>query len=101
MKSLSDASTGRYAVLTLSGSIYTLNLDERVFGRDSASPDHDLRCDGDDVHLMAVIHCEVGEPMTLVIDLKIPGIDYTTRTTTPVVLIQPLSTVGETPVDEN
>jgi hypothetical protein len=43
----------------------------------------------------------VGEPMKLVIDLKIPGIDYTTRTTTPVVLIQPLSTVGSTPEDEH
>jgi len=101
MRSLSDTSAGRFAVLTLSGSIYTLDLDQRVFERDAASPDHDLRRDGDAVHLIAVISCEVGEPMRLVIDLNVPGVDYTTRTTTPVVLIQLLPTVGATPEDEH
>ena len=101
MRSLSDTSAGRFAVLTHSGSIYTLDLDQRVFERDAASPDHDLRRDGDAVHLIAVISCEVGEPMRLVIDLNVPGVDYTTRTTTPVVLIQLLPTVGATPEDEH
>lgn len=100
MNSLSDTTTGHYAVLTLSGSIYTLDLDARTFGRDAATPDHDLRRDGDDVHLIAVISCEVGEPMTLVIDLNVPGVDYTTRTTTPAVLIRELSTVGQTSKDD-
>lgn len=101
MRSLSDTTAGRFAVLTQSGSIYTLDMDERVFERDVASPEHDLRRDGDLVHLMAMISCEVGEPMKLVIDLNVPGVDYTTRTTTPVVLIQLLPTVGSTPEDEH
>ena len=99
MRSLSDASAGRFAVLALSGSIYTLDLDQRVFERDAASPDHDLRRDGDAVHLMAVISCKVGEPMSLVIDLNVPGVDYTTRTTTPVVLIETLSPVSDASKD--
>ena len=99
MRSLSDTSVGRFAVLTLSGSIYTLDLDQRVFERDAASPEHDLRRDGDAVHLMAVISCEVGEPMRLVIDLNVPGVDYTTRTTTPVVLIETLSPLSDASKD--
>ena len=99
MRSLSDTTAGRFAVLTLSGSIYTLDLDERVFERDAASPDYDLRRDGDAVHLIAVISCELGEPMRLVIDLNAPGVDYATRTTTPVVRIETLSPVSDASKD--
>jgi len=91
MRSLTDISTGCFAVLTLSGSIYTVDFDRRVFQRGTDSPEHDLRRDGDAIRLIALISCEVGEPMKLLIDLDIPGVDYTSRTTTPVVLIQQLS----------
>jgi hypothetical protein len=87
LRSLTDISTGCFAVLTLSGSIYTVDFDRRVFQRGTASPDHDLRRDGDSIRLIALISCEVGESMKLTIDLDIPGVDYTSRTITPVVLI--------------
>ena len=48
---------------------------------------------------MAVISCEVGEPLKLVVDLKIPGVDYTTRMTTPVVLIEALSPLSQVSKD--
>ena len=99
MRSLSDTSVGRFAVLTLSSSIYTLDLNQRVFERDAASPDHDLRRDGDTGHLIAVISCEVGKPMRLAIDLNVPGVDYNTLTTTPVVLIETLSPVSDASED--
>ena len=48
---------------------------------------------------MAVISCKVGEPMSLVIDLNVPGVDYTTRTTTPVVLIETMSPLSDASKD--
>lgn len=90
MNSPTNTASGRSAIIALSGSTYTSDLDDRTFGRNAAGPDHELRQDGKAVHLIALMSCEMGKPTTLVINLMVLGVDYTTRTTTPVLLIETL-----------
>ena len=91
---VSNSSRGFWAVSTLSGTTYLLDLDQGVVLRQSVSDgevDHGLRRDAEPLRLMSIGRCAVGESMLLIIDLQVPGVDFTTRRSTPVTRIQRLS----------
>ena len=88
---LSDSAQGFWAISTMSGTTYLLDLDHRVVLRQSVSDgavDHGLRRDTEPLRLMSITRCAVGERMLLIIDLQVPGVDFTSRMTTPVTRIQ-------------
>ena len=92
MNSLMDEISGRFLVRTQSGSTYWLDLDRHGMCRkpvaDDPALDHRLRRDGDTVRVLRLIECTVGRGMHLLIDLAVPGVDATSRRTTPVVAIE-------------
>ena len=87
IKALSDSGTGQYEIVTHSGARYLLNLNARTFRRLQQGMAGDLRRDGDSVHLLALEQCRVGARMELLIDLEVPGVDYTRRSSTMVMQI--------------
>ena len=98
MHGLTGVTAGRFAVTT-NASEYLIDLDRRVVRRLPVGSDAaDLRRDAEEVMLLAVARCEVGRPMTLVIDLNAPGVLATTRSTTFVTAIEkilnPMPNVG-------
>ena len=90
METLEGVATGRYTVTTVA-SEYLLDLDRRVIQR---FPDPNnleaagLRRDAEEIVLVEVVSCEVGQSMVLLIDLDILGVLVTTRRTTPIVAIE-------------
>lgn len=93
MDSLTDDETGCYVVTTQSASRYWLDLDRRLLRRVTSPLSHRflrLRQDGEDVDLVEVVQCHVGQPMVLLINLNVPGVWLTTRESTPVVRIDPV-----------
>ena len=98
MHGLTGVTAGRYTVTT-EAARYLFDLGRRVVRRLPVGPDAaDLRRDAEEVALVAVACCEVGWPMTLVIDLNAPGVLATTRSTTFVTAIEkilnPMPNVG-------
>ena len=93
MKSLMDVARGTYRVSTLSGTTYIIDLDAQLMCR---APDSEsaLREDGDFVDLVAVIECSIGRPMTMLINLLVPGVECTIRRSTMVVAIESLASEG-------
>jgi hypothetical protein len=91
---LADVRTGRYAVTTVSGSEYAIDLDKRTLTR---RPDQendltgDLRRDGETVELLGIERCIVGARGVFVIDLNVPGVPFTVRGTTEVASISQLA----------
>jgi hypothetical protein len=83
----------------VSGTIYLLDLDNRVIQRRATPAEGEglLRRDGDPIDLLRLHHCEVGDDMILFLDLGIPGIDFTTRISTTVLRIERIrARFGET-----
>ena len=87
MDQLTDSSTGCYAIVTASGSTFYLDMDARTFEREPGEPDLVLRRDRETVRLVALTSCEIGMPMSLVIDLHARNVFATTRITMPVIII--------------
>lgn len=99
MNALTD-DDGLWAVSTVSGSSYLLDLDARIMlrqtepyadgldGRDEG--DLTLRRDGDPVHLIRLLHCAIGDGMVLVVNLGVDGVAFTTRMSTTVIRIEEL-----------
>lgn len=90
---LTDQDTGSYLVCTETGSRYLLDLDARTVLRvrtEIFGLTHALRRDGEDVHLLELVRCVVGAPMVLLINLFVPNVIATTRTTSVVVGIEQL-----------
>lgn len=90
MRSLLDSTTGCFLVTTESGSRYRLDLDRRTLNRAPVTDldgMHRLRRDGESITLVEIVQCEVGAPMLLLIDLRVPGVVVTSRESTPVVQI--------------
>jgi hypothetical protein len=88
---LTNGSRGLWSVETLSGSNYLLDLDSRVILRQadpSSEDDGTLRRDGDPIRLVRLLNCEVGNNMSLVVDLNVPGVLWTTRISTTVLRIE-------------
>ena len=97
MDDLTDDAGGLWAVLTVSGSSYLLDLDSRIMLRQTDpyvdnrdEGDHTLRRDGDPVHLIKLLHCAVGDGMVLVVNLGVDGVASTTRLSTTVIRIEEL-----------
>ncbi|TFC38980.1 hypothetical protein [Cryobacterium sp. TMT2-14] len=92
MSTLMDEVTGRFRIQTQSGSIYLLDLDRHEMCRfpatDDPDRDHNLRRDGSPIRLLRIIECSINRSMHLLIDLAVPGVDATTRRTTPVTTIE-------------
>jgi hypothetical protein len=68
MDFLTDEGAGYHLVTTESGSRYWLDLDRRVLLRrtnELAQERLDLRRDGEDIGLIEVVQCRIGEPMLL------------------------------------
>ena len=92
MDSLTNNSQGFWAVETVSGSSYLLDMDNRVLLRQanpSGDEDGTLRRDGGQpIQLIRLVHSEVGDHMLLLVNLKAPGVVYTTRISTTVLRIE-------------
>lgn len=89
--SLTDDARGHYLVTTESGSRYWLDLDARLLRRVTGPTFTEtlrLRRDGDDVDLIEIVTCALGEPKVVVINLNVPGVWFTTRETTTVLSIK-------------
>ena len=97
MDDLTDDAGGLWAVSTVSGSSYLLDLDSRIMLRqtdpyvdDRGEGDHALRRDGDPVHVIRLLHCAVGDQMSLVVNLGVEGVAFTFRISTTVIRIEAL-----------
>jgi hypothetical protein len=90
MDSVMDDATGCYVVTTSAGSRYWLDLDRRLLRRvpnQTVQKSRHLRRDGEDIDLLEVIRCELGQPMLLLINLNVPGVWLTTRESTTIIRI--------------
>ena len=88
MHGLTGVTAGRYTVTTEAAE-YLLDLDRRVVRRLPVGPDAaDLRRDAEEVTLLAIARCEVGQSMKILVDLDVSGVLVTTRRTTPIVTIE-------------
>lgn len=91
MQSLTSYSVGVWSVQTVTGTTYLLDLDNMLVVRRSdlsASDDSILRRDGAPISLIRLQHCEVGDRMVLVLDLQVPEVDFTARTSSTVLRIE-------------
>ena len=87
---LANTTTGTYLIATYSGSRYALNLDRMTVVRVPLSDDTEgwsLFQYADEIEVIALGECNVGEPLLLMLDL-LPGFDFTRCVTTPVVSIE-------------
>jgi hypothetical protein len=90
VQTLMDTATGSYVVTTQS-STYVVDLDAMVVSR---SPGQHtwvvttMRKDGAELPLLFLDDCTVGRPLTMIVDLEIPGCPWTLRAATAVQSIQ-------------
>lgn len=93
---------GRWAVYTFTRSMCLLDLDRMTVlrHRERLSTDHDLRRDEAEVELLGLISCTVSLPMVLILDLRVPGVPFTTRTTSAVLAIFPFPLPSSTNVGD-
>lgn len=97
LRELKDADTGVYEVLTFA-SRHVVDLDARTITRHPGEgpgtdelPASTLRRDAAPVHLIALAHCRIGDPMTAFVQILDPATGVVTeRTTTPVLGIRPV-----------
>lgn len=86
---LTDDMGGRHLVETEDGTFLRIDLDGRTAETLPASMETPFRRRrGEIVDLVVVATCRVGEPMVLLLDLNIPGVWFTRRTTEPVTRIR-------------
>ena len=91
MDTLADVSTGIYLITTYSGSRHLLNFDSLTTCRlpRTDSPDvWTLRRDSEEIDVLRIGPCEVGQRLLLILDLHLPGVGWTSRLTTAVVSIE-------------
>jgi hypothetical protein len=89
--SLPDPATGTYLIVTTSGSRYLINYDRMTLTRITSAEQTDastLRRDGEEINILTIGPCTVGHRLLLVVDLHVPGVDFTFRPTTEVVSIE-------------
>ncbi|WP_018771412.1 hypothetical protein [Arthrobacter sp. 162MFSha1.1] len=97
---ITDDMRGAYCFRTSSGTLYRIDLDSRCLVRlksdQAPTQDYadlavsDLRRDGDEIPLLAVVQLEIGERGHLFLDIRGDGV-ATFRDTTPVISIQQLA----------
>lgn len=78
---LTDDMSGVHVVETTDGSDLRLDLDARTVTTYTATASPIRRRDSEEVELVLLATCRVGEPMVLLLDLAIPGVWFTRRTT--------------------
>ena len=91
LTTLTNATTGAYLITTYSGSRHPLNLDRLTTCRLPRTGNPDvwaLRRDTEEIDVLRIGPCEVGNRLLLILDLHIPGVDWTSRLTTAVVSIE-------------
>ena len=91
MEALSSYSVGVWSVQTVTGTTYLLDLDDMLVVRQwdlSANNDNILRRDGDPISLVWLHHCEVGDPMLLLLDLYVTEVDFTAQISSTVLRIE-------------
>ena len=91
MEALSSYSVGVWSVQTVTGSTYLLDLDNMLVVRQwdlSANNDNILRRDGDPISLVWLQHCEVGDPMVLLLDLHVTEVHFTAQISSTVLRIE-------------
>ena len=91
MDQLTNSSRGLWSTETISGNSYLLDVDNRVIlcqADPSGAEAGTLRRDGDPIHLIRLVHCEVGDHMLLLVNLSAPGVVCTTRISTTVLRIE-------------
>lgn len=88
MNTLMDAVSGSYNLRTTSGTRYVIDLDEMSMirypntagmarvGRTA------MRSDQTSLRLLRIVECTVGRPAAFLVDLDIPGVPFTLRSTT-------------------
>jgi hypothetical protein len=92
---LTDEMGGRHLVETEDGTNLRVDLDSRTvetFAVTAGTPFQ--RRNGEVVDLVLLATCRVGEPMVVLLDLEVPGIWFTRRTTEAVTRI---GVAAETP----
>ena len=97
-----DTARGRHLVLTASGSLYEIDLDQMILCRhcslDNLSQ-HTRRRDGQNVELLELRECTVGRRMIAVINLRWERVSSTTRVSTPVIAITAAPNIDMTFID--
>lgn len=91
MEALSSYSVGVWSVQTVTGTTYLLDLNNMLVVRQSdltAGDDSILRRDGDPMSLVRLHHCEVGDSMVLLLDLRVAEVDFTARISSTVLRIE-------------
>lgn len=95
-----DSASGAFWISTWSGARYLIDLDSNSLTRFPFIAGVDpsialgLRADQTPVTLLHIADCTVGRPGRFVVDLALPGIPFTVRTTTTVESIESSSTVA-------
>ena len=91
MEALSSYSVGVWSVQTVTGTTYLLDLDNMLVVHQSdlsADNDNILRRDGDPISLVRLQHCEVADPMILLLDLHVTEVDFTAQILSTVLRIE-------------
>lgn len=91
IESVPAGSSGTYLIITASGSRYLVNYAEMTLWRmasPSPSGESALRRDGEDIEIVTMGPCTVGERLLLIVDLHVPDVAFTVRPTTTVVSIE-------------
>jgi hypothetical protein len=90
---LMDTPTGVFTVTTES-STYVVDLDLMIVTRIPGVHDREvatMRHDGQPMRLLGLDDCTVGRSLIMFVDLRIPGIPWTLRASTPVHLIEAMA----------
>jgi hypothetical protein len=92
---LTNTSTGKWSLSTLSGTGYYLDLDDRFVARRPTAEDLDgrMRQDGQPIRLLALLFCRIGFEMVFLVDLQFPGTMATRRRSSPVIRIERIDSV--------
>lgn len=93
LTSLMDSVDGLYSVTTQTAA-YEIDLDADSIHRradEGETGGVQLRRDTDRIDLLELLECTVGTRMVLLIDLRVPGVDVTTRLSTRVASISRLN----------
>jgi hypothetical protein len=94
LTALINATSGSYLITTSSGSRHLLNFDRLTTCRLPRTNSTDvwaLRHDTEEIDVLRIGPCEVGKRLLLILDLHLPGVDYTSRLTTAVLSIEKLN----------
>jgi hypothetical protein len=89
--SLTNVITGKYLITTYSGTRHLLDLDRLTTCRLPRTDTPDiwtLRRDTEEIDVLRLGPCEVGQRLLLILDLHVPGVGWTSRLTTAVVSIE-------------